>query len=240
MNERVRNPGDFDGSRHRSRTLLERHFLLGRLSLREIEALLTYSRVEHYAAGEEIFAKGSLGHTMSAVLSGTAKISCVSEEGKEIVLNIINAGEIFGEIAVLDGGERSADAIAMTGCELLVMPRRTLMPIFENHADICLTLIKILCQRLRRTSEQVEDLLFRHLDSRIAKALLQLADRPGRAEVGNRGLDLHLSQSELGNIVGSSRESINKQLQVWQRAGLIEIAKGAIVIRDAAAIGMLV
>jgi CRP/FNR family transcriptional regulator, cyclic AMP receptor protein len=219
------------------RRILERHFLLGKLSPSEIEALVTYSRVERYPTGEEIYAKGSPGHSMMAVLSGTAKMSCVSAEGKEIVLNIINAGEIFGEIAVLDGGERSADAVAMTDCELLVMNRRTLIPFLENHADICLMLIKILCQRLRRTSEQVEDVLFRHLESRIAKALLQLAGRTGS---GGRVLDLHLSQRELGNIVGSSRESINKQLQIWQRAGLIEVAKGAIVIRDASAIEMLV
>jgi CRP/FNR family transcriptional regulator, cyclic AMP receptor protein len=222
------------------RRILERHFVLGKLSPAEIEALVTYSRVERYPAGEEIYAKGSPGQSMMAVLSGTARMSCVSAEGKEIVLNIINAGEIFGEIAVLDGGERSADAVAMTDCEILVMSRRTLMPLLEQHADICLMLIKILCQRLRRTSEQVEDVLFRHLESRIAKALLQLAGGPRGAELGGRKLDLHLSQRELGNIVGSSRESVNKQLQIWHRAGLIEVAKGAIVIRDAAAIEMLV
>jgi CRP/FNR family transcriptional regulator, cyclic AMP receptor protein len=222
------------------RRIIEQHFLLGKLSPSEIDALVTYSRVEHHAAGSEIFAKGSPGQSMMAVLRGTAKMSSASPDGKEIVLNIINPGEFFGEIAVLDGGERSADATAMEDCELLVLRRRDLMPFLENHADICLLLIRILCQRLRRTSEQVEDVLFRHLESRIAKTLLQLAERPDRLKLNGRCLDLHLSQRELGNIVGSSRESINKQLQIWQRAGLIELAKGAIVIRDAAAIGQLV
>ena len=222
------------------RQIFERHFLLGKLNTSEIDALVTYSRVERYPAGCEIYAKGSPGLCMMAVLRGTAKMSSVSPDGKEIVLNIISQGEIFGEIALLDGAARSADAIAMTDCELLVLTRRDFMPVLENHADICLILIRILCQRLRRTSEQVEDVLFRHLEARIAKALLQLAERPGLPHAHGAMLELHLSQGELGNIVGSSRESVNKQLQVWHRAGLIELAKGSIVIRDARAIEQLI
>jgi CRP-like cAMP-binding protein len=227
-------------SREDKRRILEGHFLLGKLTPAEIDALVTYSRVEHYPAGEEIFAKGAPGQSMMAVLRGTVRISSISLTGKEVAFNLIGTGEIFGEIALLDGGERSGDAIAMTDCELLVLRRRDLMPFLENHADICLSLIRVLCQRLRRTSEQVEDLLFRHLESRIAKALLQLADYPERPDLRGRALDLHLSQRELAVIVGCSRESVNKQLQIWHRAGLIELAKGAIVIRDPEAIRQLV
>ena len=222
------------------RQIFERNFLLGKLSPSEIDALLRYSRVERYPVGEEIFAKGSPGNSMMIVLRGRVRISSISLTGKEIVLNIITAGQIVGEIATLDGGERSGDAVAMTDCELLVLNRRDFMPFLENRADICLMLIKILCQRLRHTSEQVEDLLFRHLEGRIAKALLQLSERTGRPEVEGRLLELHLSQSELGNIVGSSRESVNKQLQAWQRAGFIDLAKGSIVIRDPAALERLI
>ncbi len=128
----------------------------------------------------------------------------------------------------------------MTDCELLVLNRRDFMPFLENRADICLMLIKILCQRLRQTSEQVEDLQFRHLESRIAKALLHLSERSGQPGVDGRVLELHMSQSELAHIVGSSRESVNKQLQAWQKAGFIDLAKGSIVIRDPAAIEQLI
>ncbi|HXC91241.1 MAG TPA: Crp/Fnr family transcriptional regulator [Stellaceae bacterium] len=222
------------------RQIFERHFLLGKLSSREIDALLRYSRVEHYPAGEEIFAKGSPGNSMMIVLRGSVRISSISLTGREIVLNIIDAGQIVGEIATLDGGERSGDAVAKSDCELLVLNRRDFMPFLENRADICLMLIKILCQRLRQTSEQVEDLQFRHLEGRIAKALLHLSERSGRPAAEGRVLELHMSQSELGNIVGSSRESVNKQLQAWQKAGFIDLAKGSIVIRDAAAIEQLI
>lgn len=222
------------------RRILEQHYLYGKLSSSEIDHLLNYARVENHPAGREIYAKGSPGQSMMAVLSGAAKMSSVSPEGKEIVLNIIYPGEIFGEIALLDGKERSADAVAMTDCQILVFNRRDVLPVLERHADICLMLIRVLCERLRRTSAQVEDVLFRHLEARIAKALLQLAGHAGGSGGRNAPLDLRLSQRDLGNIVGSSRESVNKQLQIWHRAGLIDLAKGSIVIRDAAAIKQLV
>ena len=222
------------------RQIFERNFLLGKLSPSEIDALLRYSRVERYPAGEEIFAKGAPGNSMMIVLRGSVQIGSISLTGKEIVLNIISAGQIVGEIATLDGGERSGDAVAMSDCELLVLNRRDFMPFLENRADICLMLIKILCERLRRTSEQVEDLLFRHVEGRIAKALLQLSERSGRPDVDGRVLELHMSQSELGNIVGSTRESVNKQLMAWQRAGFVHLAKESIVILDAAALERLI
>ena len=222
------------------RQILERHFLLGKLTTGEVDTLLAYSRVERYPATTEIYAKGSPGNSMMLVLRGTAKMSSVSAEGKEIVLNIMNPGDLFGEIALLDGGERSADAVAMTDCELLVLNRRDFMPILEHRADICMMLLRILCQRLRQTSEQVEDVLFRHLESRVAKALLHLAERAGLQAVSGAPVELHVSQRELGNFAGGSRESVNKILQSWHKAGWIELGKGSIVIRDMAAIERLV
>jgi CRP/FNR family cyclic AMP-dependent transcriptional regulator len=229
-----------DPTHEEKRRIFERHSLLGKLSGGEIDTLLAYSRVERYPAGREIFAKGSAGQSMMAVLRGTVKMSSVSPEGKEIVFNIMHPGDCFGEIALLDGEERSADAIAMTDCELLVLNRRDFMPILENRADICLILLRILCQRVRQTSEQVEDVLFRHLESRIAKALLHLAESADLQGVRGLLIDLRLSQRELGNIAGGSRESVNKHLQSWHKAGLIELGKGSIMIRDVSAIERLI
>src|SRR5271157_572553 len=221
------------------RQIFERHFLLGKLSGDEIDTLLHYARVESYPAGREIFSKGSAGASMMAVLRGTLKMSSVSSEGKEVVFNLMNPGDCFGEIALLDGDARSTDAVAMTDCELLVLQRRDFMPILEKRADICLILLKVLCQRLRQTTEQVEDVLFRHLESRIAKALLHLAESASLHGVPSSSIDLHISQRELAHIAGGSRESVNKHLQIWHRAGLIELSKGSILIRDIAAIRRL-
>jgi len=226
-----------DGTTHEEkRQIFERHFLLGKLSPDEIDTLLHYARVERYPAGEEIYAKGSPGQSMMAVLRGMAKMTSVSRDGKEIVLNIMHPGEIFGEIALLDGEERSADAVAMTDCDILVLHRRDFMPILEKRADICLVLLRILCQRLRQTSEQVEDVLFRDLQSRIAKALLHLAESTRLNGVSASSVGLHVSQRELGNIAGGSRESVNKHLQAWHKAGWIDLGKGTIVIRNLTAI----
>src|SRR5262249_50300685 len=135
-----------------------------------------FTRVERYAAGHEIFAKGSPGQSLMAVLRGSIKISSLSSEGKEVVFRIINAGEIFGEIATLDGEERSAAAATVTDCELLVLNRRDFLRMLEDRADLCMILLRILCQRLRQTSEQVEDVMFSDLESRVAKALSRLAE----------------------------------------------------------------
>jgi CRP/FNR family transcriptional regulator, cyclic AMP receptor protein len=222
------------------RQIFERHFLFGKLSASEIDSLISYARVERYAVGREIFAKGSPGHSLMAVLQGSIKISSLSNDGKEIVFAIYNAGEIFGEIGVLDGEERSADATAMTDCELLVLNRRDFLRVLENRADLCMILLRILCRRLRQTSEQVEDVMFRHLESRVAKALLQLAESVGLHGLQSVSVELHVSQRELGNMAGGSRESVNKILQNWHRQGLIDLGKASVLIRDLEALRRLI
>jgi CRP-like cAMP-binding protein len=227
-------------SHDEKRKIFERHFLFGKLSASEIDALISYARVQRYRAGREIFAKGSPGQSLMAVLRGTVKISSLSDSGREIVLTMFHAGEIFGEIAVLDGGERSADATALTDCELLVLNRRDLLPVLENRTDLCMILLKILCHRLRVTTEQVEDVMFRHLESRVAKALVQLARSVGLQGVRSPSVEFHVSQRELGNMAGGSRESVNKHLQIWHRQGLINLGKSSIMIPDIEAIKRLI
>ena len=223
------------------RQIFERHFLFGKLSASEIDSLISYARVERYVIGREIFAKGSPGQSLMAVLHGSIKISSLSNEGKEIVFAIYNTGEIFGEIGVLDGEERSADATAMTDCELLVLNRRDFLRVLEDRADLCMIMLRILCQRLRQTSEQVEDVMFRHLESRLAKRLLHLAESASLQGLQqSTSVELHVSQRELGNMAGGSRESVNKILQNWHRQGLIDLGKASVLIRDIEALRRLI
>ena len=215
-------------AREDQRVVLKRHFLFGGFGDGEIAELLAHAHVKHYDAGDEIFARGSPGQSTMAVLRGAVKISSQSPEGKEIVLNIINAGKLFGEIAMLDGRERTADATAVDECELLVMYRRDFLPFLERRSDICIMVIETLCKRLRQTSEQVEDVMFGDLGSRLAKVLLRLAQEGGRSQTPV----LRVTQQELGSMVGSARESVNRHLHVWQEAGLITLGKGVISICD--------
>jgi CRP-like cAMP-binding protein len=127
----------------------------------------------------------------------------------------------------------------MDDCELLVLSRRDFLPFLERHADICLLLLSVLCERLRRTSEQLEDVTFRHLQSRLAKTLLRLGRSAGAPKGRALRIDLKLSQRDLANIVGATRESINKHLQLLQRSGVIGRDRGAIVIKDVAALERL-
>ena len=212
------------------RSIFRRHPLFAHLADADVDQLLRYARIERHKAGRTIFLKGSPGHGMMAVLSGQVRISSPSSEGKEIVLNLIGPGEVFGEIALLDGRERTADAAAMSDCELLVLERRDFVPFLERHPEVCIRLMEVLCARLRRTSEQVEDVLFLELPARLAKTLLRLAKEHGHAASGGQMIDLKLSQRELGNLTGATRESVNKQLKEWERDGILRIEGGAIVV----------
>jgi CRP/FNR family cyclic AMP-dependent transcriptional regulator len=128
----------------------------------------------------------------------------------------------------------------MTDCELLVLNRRDFLHLLETRADLCMILLRILCRRLRQTSEQVEDVMFRHLESRIAKALLQLAESVGLHGLQGASVELHVSQRELGNMAGGSRESVNKILQNRHRQGLIDLGKASVLIRDLEALRRLI
>jgi len=228
-------PGPTPGEKRR---LFEGHTIFGKLSPSDLDGLLSHARVEHYPAGREIFAKGSPGRSMLAILAGSVKISAPSPAGREIVLTILKAGEIFGEIALIDGEDRTADATANTDCDLLVLDHRDFMPFLERRADLCILFLKLLCQRLRQTDRQLEDQAFGHLDSRLAKALVRLANSV--APAGARGTSLRISQQELASLVGATRESVNKQLHMWQSAGLLRLSKRLIVIPDIAAVGALI
>jgi len=217
------------------RQLLRKSPLFSRLPDEETDAILAHAIIERYPAGAPIFAKGDPGSSMMAVLKGQVMISVLSLDGKLVVLNTINEGEIFGEIALLDGKERSADATAMSNCELLVVARRSFLPLLERPA-LTRELLMVLCEKVRRTSEQVEDVLFLDVEARIAKVLLRLAQWGNGPSRPDARIALRVSQRELGNLVGASRESVNKQLQAWRRAGVIAIENGSIVIRNAAAL----
>jgi len=156
-----------------------------------------------------------------------------------VVLTVMREGDVFGEIALLDGNERTADATAMTDSELLIVPRRSLLALLERRPDLCIDLLIVLCERLRRTNEQVEDLAFLDLEARIAKVLVRLAEENGEGQSPTKPVGVKISQRALGELVGGSRESVNKHLQDWKRSGFIVIEKGAIVIRDLAALAEL-
>jgi CRP/FNR family transcriptional regulator, cyclic AMP receptor protein len=206
--------------------ILRAHPLLGKLGPRVIERLTSYAHIKTVAAGTTIFERGDPGDCLFAVCAGTIRISNRSSDGRDAVFNLINAGGIFGEIALLDGRERTADAQAVTDCDLMVINRRDFIPMVSGEPDLALKLIEVLCERIRHTSEQVEDILFLDLPARLAKTLLWLAANSKLAE----GRKVSITQREIGQIIGMTRESTNKQLRTWQELNWIKLERGSIIV----------
>jgi CRP-like cAMP-binding protein len=212
--------------------ILAGHFLLRHLGRDELSRLAATATVVRHRSQATVFQKGDPGGSMMAVVRGRVKMCIYSADGKELVLNIIDRGGLFGEIALLDGQPRSADAVAIEDTELLVLERSRLMPFLNAHPEIATKLIEVLCQRLRRTSEALEDALLRDAPSRVARGLLRLAATFGKQEQAGLRLDIKLSQQQLGNLIGISRESINKYIVEWTRAGFLAVNNGFMTITD--------
>ena len=214
-------------------TILGEHFLLKHLPEKDLKRLETFAKTRRFKTKEPVFMKGDPASGMMAVVAGRVRISSYSSDGREVVLNVINPGEVFGEIALIDGGERTADATAMEDTELMVLERRDFVPFLERNPELCIKLLMVMCNRLRRTSEQLEDFSFLDLRTRLAKRLLDLAEDHG-IEEGDGGvrISLSLSQRVLGAMMGTSREAVNKQLRAWEDEGLIRLKRGSVTLLD--------
>jgi len=206
--------------------------LLGQLEPQELKRVLAFSRTERFPAGQVIFRRGEPGHSMLTVISRRAKISVSSSEGKEAVLVILGRGEVLGDMALIDGKERSADATALEPSEALSIHRRDFIPFLERNPAICLRLLGIMSDRLRRISEMVEDRSFLDLPGRLAKTLLDLGRTDGVDTKDGLRIDIPMSQSAFGAMLGASRETINKQLKAWQNEGLIITGRRFVVLVD--------
>jgi CRP/FNR family transcriptional regulator, cyclic AMP receptor protein len=208
--------------------VLRNHSLFGRLPPAAIEHLGSYVKRRSLPRGTSIFAKGDPGSGLMGVLSGSVKITVPSADGRDVLLAIMHEGDIFGEIALLDGHPRTADATAMTDCELMVIERRDFVPFLRSQPDLTLQIVEMLCSRLRRTTEQVQDVTLLNLPTRLAKALLRLSAEAHGGAASSRKLTI--TQREISQLIGRSRESTNKQLRIWAKHGWIRLERGAITV----------
>jgi CRP/FNR family cyclic AMP-dependent transcriptional regulator len=193
----------------------------------ERDRLISQARFRECAADETIFSMGSPGDSMMVVLTGSVRISVSSPEGKEIVVAVLGPGEILGEIALLDTKERTADARATTECILAVLQRRDVFAFFERHPSAWRALVEVLCERLRRTDQQVAEMALLTMPVRLARAMLRISAGPANSQ---SIAEVRISQQELGFFVGATREAINKCLGDWQRKNIIRVADGVIII----------
>lgn len=221
-----------EGRLEQVRRALRASAVFGSLDAQQLNALIAYGVTTRHDAGSTIFAKGDPGESMMVVLSGRVRISNSVPGGREAIINYLDPGAMLGEIAFLDGKPRSADAVAATPCELFVLRRRELTPLLEAHPALLLRLIEVLCERLRRATDIMEEVMFLKAGPRVARALLRLADEHGRSCAGAVAVEMKLSQTDLASHVGLSRESVNRELQTLREAGIIALDYGQITIRE--------
>jgi CRP/FNR family cyclic AMP-dependent transcriptional regulator len=204
---------------------------LGLLTDPALQALVRCGRVKKYAAGDIICRRGDQGDSVLVVLSGSLRIKNTTLDGRDVGLNFLGVGDVAGEIAVLDGGERTADIVALDETEVLAIHRRDVLPTLMSHPQAMLAIVEVLCEKLRTATAIIEDSTHDML-GRVARGLLRLAQQHGRRRKERTKINLKLSQAELGSYVGLSRANVSRQLTELKSQGAIEIDGAYIVVLD--------
>ena len=214
----------------------EKRELLGAVPLfaglgpRELDALVPSARAVHFAAREEVFHKGDPGAQLFVVVHGRLKAFTTSEEGDDVVFSLMGPGEVFGEVAVLGECRRTATVRAIDACDLLALDRRDFMAFLRKSPEVSIKLLGLMAERLRNVSELVEDTQFLNLPLRLAKKFSACARVYGEPQDGGVRINLKLSQEEWGDLVGATRESVNKQMRAWAEEGLIRMDAGYVLL----------
>jgi CRP-like cAMP-binding protein len=215
--------------------VLKRNYLFRGLPVGAIDRLAALAVKRNFGKGEVVFSQGERGEALYGVASGRVRISATGTGGQEVFLSIMEPGDTFGEIAVMDGLPRTAGATALDQTRLIVINRADFLHLLEQEPNLAIHLLKLLCRRLRWTSELVEESAFLAGPARLAKRLLVLASLHGRLTEPSH-LELRISQAELAHFLGISRQIVNQHLREWQKNRWVELSRGRIMIRDKAAL----
>ena len=198
----------------------------------ERERLGALLRARRYARGEVIFLEGDTGTALCLIAEGRIRIQLTGADGREVVINVYGPGEIFGEMALLDGEPRSADAIAQDASRVFWLQRDDFAAYLDSHPRAAMTMLASLSRRLRHTTRVVQDATFRDVPARLARVLLDLAARNGEAVEPGIRIESRLTQGELAAMVGASRETVNRALRGFEQRGLIRWEANRILIAE--------
>ena len=218
-------------------TILERNRLFRGLSAATIQQVSALAVRRFYEEGAIVFSQGDPGDALYGVVTGRIRISASTRDGKEMFLNIMEPGDTFGEIALLDGNPRTATASATATCELMIIPRAQFLALLQRESALAIHLLQLLCQRIRWTSGWAEDSALLAVPTRLARRLLSLAKLHGQES--QRGIQLLISQEEMGRFLGLSRQAVNQYLQEWKAKGWVDVGRGKVTILDGAALQSL-
>lgn len=182
--------------------------------------------------GDTLFTEGETGRELFVVTEGKVKLGRTSPDGRESLLAILGPGQVFGELSLLDPGPRSATVTAVTDAALNALSHDALMPLLAEHPAVARAMLNQLAGRLRRTNEVVGDLVFSDVPGRVSKALLDLATRFGRRADDGIHVNHDLTQEELAQLVGASRETVNKALADFASRGWLRLEPRSVVLLD--------
>lgn len=211
--------------------LLRRIPLFSDLDERELSSIAQLVHVKRHRAKDFIVQQSEPGGELFVVVDGHLKVVTSDAEGRDTALNILGPGEVVGEVSLLDGGPRSATVTAVDPCELLVIRREPFLRFLEGSPTVAIKLLSVLARRLRRLTERAEDIAFLRVGDRLAKRIVALADEYGEPRPdGSVRIAFRLSQQEMGDLIGATRESANKQLRMWEHRGMVSQEGGHLVI----------
>ncbi len=219
-----------------ARTLLSGISLFEGFSPRELERLLALTTIKRLRPGQLLCRKGEPGVQVYGVLTGRLRVVSEGADGKEVILNVVGPGEVIGDIALIDTQPRSATVEAIEPSELVCLHRRDLLPFLHQNPKAAIRLAVGLARRVRALSAVVEDALLLAIPARLAKKLLALAQTYGKPVPGGTRIELRLPQHQLGEMIGATRESVNKTLRRWVEQGSISVDRGYVTIQDPAAL----
>jgi len=188
----------------------------------DLKNLCASIRTQSIKKGEVLFRKGSEGTTLYIIKKGRIKIVLPSKGGDEVILAIFSEKDFFGEMALLDDTPRSADAVALEPCELLVLNRADFLAFLKDSENAVQSILYSLSMRLRKTDDLLEDTCFLNISARFAKKLVELAEDYGHQDKDTTLIiDLDLKQKDLAGMIGATRESVNKELRILREKGLV-------------------
>lgn len=213
-----------------ARAVLRGNLLLRNLADESLDRIAALAARRSYPKDTVIFAQGDVGDALYAVISGQVRIWTSTPNGREVFLNIMESGDTFGEIAVIDGRPRTASAMAVTDVELFLIRRPDLLGLMARDPALPMHLLKLFCQRLRWTSDLIEESALHDLQTRLARRVLRLTADHGQVD-GNR-TTLLISQGDLANFLSVSRQVVNQYLQEWRERGWISLSRGKLVIEN--------
>jgi CRP/FNR family transcriptional regulator, cyclic AMP receptor protein len=213
-----------------AQTILERTRLFRGLPAVTIRQLSALSIRRSYGSGAIVFSQADPGDALYGVVTGKIRISASSPDGREMFLNIMEPGDTFGEIALLDGRHRTATACATVPSELIIITRDHFLELLKAEPELVSHVVQLLCERIRWTSNLAEESALLGVPERLARRLLSLGRLHGQKTP--KGVELRISQEEVAHFLGLSRQVVNQYLQDWKGQGWLMLSRGKIVIVD--------